>query len=221
MQANKKLLFHSRAGLEIRLSEELVKENPNTSLIEAVEILIQFIVDDYHETFQEFELLTSLNQITYNLLWVLFAPNTLVYRYHDLTEQSQVLICRSISYENGRDGPFVMLSCDFITNDGSALGFARDYLQIKTFPGTFKIQDLPVYPLSYHKDKTSIYENAISRGKKFVGITRQLFETSGPACVEGSSFGKTDVFKSNVSIITYPSAFIVIKQNLYLRLMDA
>jgi hypothetical protein len=194
------LLFYSRAPLSQRLKQEQAKESPDTSLVDDIETVLQFIHDDYGDTIADVEHLISLNHITYELLWVLFPPNTRVYRYHDLTEQFQVLVCCGVSYErNQEEGQYAKLSCEVITDDGSTFGLAWDYLKIKFFTGTSNIRDLPVYPLDYHKNKTNISEYAIRRGKKFTRISRQLFETSGTACAEERNFGQSNVYKVNVS----------------------
>ena len=156
-----------------------MKDLPDTSLIDDIETILQLIHDDYSDTIADVEHLISLNQITYELLWTLFPPNTCVYRYHDLTEQSQVLVCCSVSYERSQEeGQYAELSCEVITNNGSTFGLAWDYLKIRFFTGTLNIQDLPAYPLEYHKNKTIISKDVIWRGKKFTKISHQLFETS-------------------------------------------
>ena len=186
-----------------RRDEESTKSQPDTSLVEDLDTALQFIAEEHNGPISDLARLTSLGQITYDLLWALFAPNTYVYRYHPYVEQHQVLICRRISYERTSSGQhYASLVCDVVTDNGSVFGLAREYLEIQFFPGTSKIQDLSIYPLSYHSDNAGVYEHAVRRGKKFAGITRQLFETSGFAFAEKANMlGDAKMFKFNVSVI--------------------
>jgi len=213
LQADRDFLFHSLAGLR------KTKENADVDLIEDIDILLRFIDEDYGDTIADCEHLISTNQITFNHLWALFPPNTLVYRYHDVTEQHQVLLYRRMSHlMKDEKGIYVWLTCDFITDDGSAFGLAREHFVIRFFKGTSKIQDLPVYPLQHNKDWINIRESAICRGKKFASIVPQLFEVSGPACEERRSFGErpeTKIYKSNSygRVMIDPTVFRLFEPN--------
>lgn len=196
------LLFHSRSGLLKRLQEEEEKQRPDAPLIFDLTTTLQFIAEDLGGTLSRFQRLISLGKITYELLWALFPPNTFVYRFHPFIEQHQVLLFRSLSYKSDHTGQYATLTCNIITNNGSAFGLARETLNILSFPGTYKIQDLPVYPLDCHSDKKGVYEHAVRRGKRFAGINRQLFDATGFAFGEKiNMLDKPKLAKFNVSTI--------------------
>jgi hypothetical protein len=145
---------------------------------------------------------TYLGQITFQLLYTLFSPNTYVYRSHPYVEQDQVLICRKLSYERTQDGMVAALYCDFITNNGRKFGLAREVIQIPSFNGTSKICDLLVYPLDFHMDKKDVYDRAVERGKRFAKIKRHLYDGTGFAFqTKDSMFGDRKVVKLNVSTV--------------------
>jgi hypothetical protein len=196
------LLFYSYPGILKRFEEEQRKDSPDPSLIFDLTQLLQFISEDLGNLIVGFKESTNLGQVTFQLLYTLFPPNTYVYRSHPYVEQDQILICRNLSYERTQTGMVAALSCDFITNNGRTFGFAREVLQIPSFNGTTKIRDLSVYPLDYHIDKKDVYDHAVERGKRFAKIKRQLYDGTRFSFNEKRSmFGDEQLLKINVSTV--------------------
>lgn len=170
-----------------RLTQEQSKTPQDTPLITDLNAALQFIDEEHGGNIVEFQRLISYGEITYDLLWALFAPNTLIYHYHELTEQDQVLLVRSVQYLQRTDESYyVRVNCDIISCDGKSFGMARDIgNEIDLYPGASKIQDLVVFPLKYHPKSTQILEHARRRGKKFAGMFKNTYhEISGTAMKE-------------------------------------
>jgi hypothetical protein len=129
---------------------------------------------------------TAHQEITYDLLWALFAPNILLYHYHSMTEQAQILLARTIYYSQRENQTYyAYIDCYVISNDGDSFGLARQGHEIDKYSGACKIQHLKVYPLMYHPDRDAIRDHAIRRGKKFATMDRRTYkEISGPAMRE-------------------------------------
>ncbi|KAJ6601315.1 P-loop containing nucleoside triphosphate hydrolase protein [Mycena vulgaris] len=178
-------LFQCRPGLVKRLEAEEAKPEPDSTLIADISTALQFIEEDYAETIGDFRLLAR-NEISYELLWVIFPPNTLVYRYHTYTEQGQILLARTFEYSRREDGSFYAdIACDVINNDGSSFGLARESIELNSFRGARRIQDLILFPVEYHSDKEGVCAHALARGKKFVGLEEHTYrEISGAAMKE-------------------------------------
>ena len=185
-QADPKFFFHSRFDLKDRLAKEQSKDSPDDALIADIKVALQYIEEDNGNDIADFMRLTDHQEITFDLLWALFTPNTLMYRYHDMTEQVQVLLVRSVIRALRQDlSIYVRIECDVINNDGNSFGLARDMIEIDSFPGSRKIQDLPIYPLKYREDQNTIRDHAVSRGKRFVTMDRHSYnEISGQAMRE-------------------------------------
>ena len=132
---------------------------------------LDFISEEHGRTMEEFRSLVSQGSITYDLLWALFSPNSLIYRFYPLTEQDQILRSRIYSYEHTQNGDFFFIICDIITNDGDSFGIARVPVQIEKFPGACKIQELAGYPLQYHKDPDDLCERLAARGRRYSQMT--------------------------------------------------
>lgn len=58
----------------------------------------------------------------------------------------------------------------YLEYDGKLFGLADYERRIDSFKGSRKITSLATYPLSYHKDATTLRTNLIERGKKFVEL---------------------------------------------------
>ena len=163
------------------------KTPQDTPLITDLNAALQFIDEEHGGNIVEFQRLISYGEITYDLLWALFAPNTLIYHYHELTEQDQILLARSVEYlKRPDDSPYLRVNCDIISCDGKSFGIAREIgNEIDFYPGASKILDLIVFPLKYHPKATQILDHARKRGKKFARMSKNTYhEISGPAMKE-------------------------------------
>ncbi|KAJ7047085.1 P-loop containing nucleoside triphosphate hydrolase protein [Mycena alexandri] len=178
-------LFHCRLGLARKLEAEQCKSEPDEPLVADIKTALQFIEEDYAATIGDFDLLAH-NEISYDLLWVLFPPNTHIYRYHPYTEQHQILLARSFEYSQRRDHSYyAKVSCDVLHRDGIAFGYAREILEIDAFRGARKILDLPLFPLDYYPKKQEICDFTTKRGRKYLGLAAHSYnEISGPAMRE-------------------------------------
>jgi hypothetical protein len=127
--------------------------------------------------------LTARHEITWKLLWALFKPNTLLFNYHKLTEQNQVLLVRDTCYGERMDKTrYLFVQYDIIHNDGSTFGYAKLGLEIEQYQGVRNITDLPAYPLSYHPHRDEIYGRAVEQGKAYAKMQAHSYhEVSGQA----------------------------------------
>lgn len=201
LQAKQELFFHSRAKLIERLAEEEAKKTRDEETILGIQTALQYIAEDLTNTISNFDILTSQGEITYQLLWALFPPNTYVRVYHHHTEQELVMYARNIAYVNTSQRSYAAITCDIITNDGKTFGIAQEVAEIDEFRGSRPIRDLPVYPLDCHLDKDDLFNHAVKRGKQFASITRHFYDCSGFAVVDPKTADeKAQPVKSSVGV---------------------
>lgn len=213
-KADPKLFFHSHDGLKARLIQEQFTTPQDTPLITDLNAALKFIDEEHGGNIMEFQRLISYGEITWDLLWALFTPNTLVYHYHELTEQDQVLLARSVRLcKRSDDSTYVRVDCDIISCDGKSFWMARDISnEIDYYPGALKIQDLVVFPLKYHPKASQVLDHAMRRGKKFACMTKNTYhEISGMAMNEvlmdttdGHEYRKVK-FSVRFYFVRYPS----------------
>ena len=106
------------------------------------------------------------------------------YHFHELIEQPQILLMRSIKVKYRRErSPYWLIVYDMAADDGLKIWLTD--LEINQFDGVRKIQDLAVYLLEYAPNSARIKSKLIARGKKYVRMVGHTFwETSGPALRE-------------------------------------
>jgi len=162
----------------------MAKDPRDEALIADINIAIQYVLEDYATNFADLESLTALQSITFDLLWALFPPNTLVFHHHQYTEQERILqvrsfdICQDLSI-------YAKITCDIVVDDGNAFGIAQESVEIDMFKGTRKIYELAAFPLRFYRDQDALRERALQRGRKFATLIGHTYgEISGPALCE-------------------------------------
>lgn len=179
-------MFLSYPGLLLRLESEKRKEVRDESLILDIKTAIHYVEEDRGKILRDLEKLTSQKQITFEVTWALFKPNTLVFNYHTLTQQARLLLVRRVDQCQRKNGTrFLLVTCDMIHDDGNSFGLARESFEIDQFRGAIPISDLTVYPLEFKADKDDVLAQAVQSGKLFAQMDPHSFhEISGQAMRE-------------------------------------
>ncbi|KAL1645187.1 hypothetical protein SLS58_003892 [Diplodia intermedia] len=182
------LFYHSRKALKERLASEESKPNPDQDLVTGLSTALEYIESDHGQTVANMNTLLVSEQITWELMWALFTPNSLVYHYHGLTQQFQLLRFRKATKKKDLEQMVMYwhIDCDAVVFDGDKFGLAKiPHLRIDEYPGSRYIRDLAVYPLDFAKEKDSVFEHAVARGKRYSAITKaEYVECDGPAMRE-------------------------------------
>jgi hypothetical protein len=121
--------------------------------------------------------------ITYDLLWALFTPNSEIFTRCLGNEQPR---CVRVNHGAYRDdwmkGKFFKVECRYHDFNGSAFGEAKVELKIDEFRGIKPISQLEAFPLQFHDDPAKIRTRLIECGRTFVSlIGNQYREYSGIA----------------------------------------
>ncbi|PLN84344.1 P-loop containing nucleoside triphosphate hydrolase protein [Aspergillus taichungensis] len=103
--------------------------------------------------------------ITWEYLWILFEPGTVVVA--QLGGALVALETHSTEYGEHKGTPIFMITCEGIDWSGTDFGRERRVLPVPKFSGTRKIDALLVYPLRYHKAPTETKAYLTKRGTKF------------------------------------------------------
>lgn len=107
----------------------------------------------------------SKRVMTYEHLWTLFQPGSIVYTRLDGQETAMKL--ESTRYAQDCQGRNVLaVRCKYIDWDGVNFGYKRSIVQIPIYSGTRPIQSLKIYPIEYHADEAALRRRLIERGLK-------------------------------------------------------
>lgn len=164
------LLFNYLPDIESALTKEkeLPEDSKDKTKIQHLELLVEYIVEDYADVSKQLYPLLEHHEITFDLLWALFLPNTLLYVVCAGSNEPR---CLKMDWGEIRSsmqrGKFFYMDCHYVDYDGKSFGEANAVLEIDQFRGTRRIDSLPVFPLAYHENEEALREKLITRGRKF------------------------------------------------------
>jgi hypothetical protein len=134
-------------------------------------LLVDYIKRTYESTAETLVSLLESKEITYDLLWGLFKPNSLVYTTCFGTGKPRCVKYDSSEEKETRDGDkYRNLECRYIDFNGEELGEASIQLKIPKFQGTKRINALKAFPLQYHRDVNRVTADLVQCGRKFVRL---------------------------------------------------
>jgi len=135
--------------------------------------LIQFIEDNLGKVEAEFNQYSPSGLVTFELLWTLFRPETLVVFQTDYFQECYRVSTCEHRIRNGENN-FEIVAWYWDYN-GISFGPSRKLLRIPEFQGARKITQLIVFPFDALPDteKAAVSQNLISRGKKWRHLVDQ------------------------------------------------
>ncbi|KAF1992207.1 hypothetical protein K402DRAFT_415902 [Aulographum hederae CBS 113979] len=165
---------HYKKTLKSRLKKEKKKKVQKRvkQMIAHCKVLVSYIDEDYDETKKTLYPLLEAGNITFDLLWALFKPNSLAYT--TTYGSSDDPRCFKVDYANKESsfikGEWYSIEGRYLEYDGKNFGLGDFEMQVESFKGPRKITGLSTYPMKYHKDPEGIRKQLIERGRQFVAM---------------------------------------------------
>lgn len=137
-----------------------------------LELLIGYLDTDYADVKKMLIPLLEANTITFDLLWALYKPNTIVYTttYENQDEPRAFKIEYAQKESSFPRGQWYNVEGRYLEYDGKSFGFGAITSEVEFFKGARKITSLACYPLQYHRDADTLRARLIERGKRFVAL---------------------------------------------------
>lgn len=110
--------------------------------------------------------------MSYDYLWTIFKPGTLVFSTQ--SGQPRVYKLNSYQYTCGQS-PGLGLSVNYVDYDGDDFGMRPSCLTIPMFNGATPIAGLNAYPLVMHPDQAGIIKLLVERGRRWESHAGQNF----------------------------------------------
>jgi hypothetical protein len=204
-QIDPNLLFNYLGALSKVLENEkaLPEDSQNKARIEHLALLCEYIEADYQPVTKRLYPLLQHNEITFDLLWALFLPNTILYTLCPGSNEPRCVMLNwgAEKRDHQRGETFFSLDCHYVDYDGKSFGEAKAILELPEFFGSRPIDSLPVFPLAYHEDKETVNEKLVARGRKFGALSGMHYRF-----YKGLAFFKK---KQNLVRLTVDSRIIV------------
>ncbi|KAG9231384.1 P-loop containing nucleoside triphosphate hydrolase protein [Amylocarpus encephaloides] len=188
--ADVSIFYHSLKALKARLADEASHEEPNSVLVQDLEIAIDFAQFEHGSSIAHMSTLLSAQECTWELLWALLPPSSLVYHFHKYTSSPTILLFRSMQKRKRQDGTIYWdLNCDIVADSGTRFGYAKypESIEIDEFSGARRIRELDIVPLQFTGEGRAVELKTmmINRGRIYASIKGAKFwEVSGLAVRE-------------------------------------
>ncbi|KAJ6576123.1 P-loop containing nucleoside triphosphate hydrolase protein [Mycena vulgaris] len=182
---------------ELRAEAETLEEG--SVELEHLAILLRFIETQFASTIEQVNNLRPQNLISYETLWTLFRPRTLIHsKIRGYDRAFKLDSYYTIPY--GQDAGFYLLG-NYTDCDGENFGTRGERLKITPFTGTTDIAMLPTAPLELRGRKDEIRAALMKRGKRFQTMRGQCHgEYIGVAIEQGEEHDRKFSIKSRVMI---------------------
>ena len=144
-------------------------------VLASVQILIDYLHKDWKRTIANIRNLTSHGEITYEFLYAVFVPRTIVITRCPSSNELRALEVVTASQVVTLGGAFMDLTLESIDlvdeNDNTArFGRVRSRVTIPMFKGTLPINSLDAYPIKYHPTPDELRKVLLDRGRKWATL---------------------------------------------------
>lgn len=127
---------------------------------------IQFVYEDFAETFASLKTLLPTNQITFDHLWTLYPPNTIVWCGDSLGGLQAYKVRKNALAKDENGMPWLVLTVDYTDSNGKDVGWVQGHtLKIPWFDGVKHIWDLTHMPLEAGPDPERFRKKLIDQGR--------------------------------------------------------
>lgn len=160
-------LFHYLPQLEGKWKHDA---KDGTLEVQHLGMLVHYLQNHFASTIGSLPQLLAHGEITYDLLWALFPPNSIVYTTCVYSEQPKCLV-----YDHGedkmiKDQKYFVLSGRYLDFDGKKFGEVSGGTAIPEFRGARHITTLESFPLKYHNEREELQSRLIKRGRHFASL---------------------------------------------------
>ncbi len=163
-----RVLFHYRQELE-DAGKELEEES---EAAEHLDLLMQFIHEEFKETISETENLLDQGMINYQHLWTIFRPGTTMV-YAPVFGQPRAFNLTNYSFSC--DPPGLILHTEYVDFDGDDMGTRSTNRMVAAFSGAEKISDLSAFPMKWHPAKLEVEQQLLARGRRWEKLAGMYF----------------------------------------------
>lgn len=176
-----RVLYHYRP--ELYTKREQMEDD--TDAAKHLDLLLEFIDEEFKDTIADSDNLQEKNLMSYELLWTIFRPGSMVFSLSG----GQPRMFKLNSYHYSCDPQQFVLAVSFVDFDGEDFGTRNTTLEIPRFAGAAAIMALATTPAELNEERERLSEMLIVRGKRFQELAGMHFRHySGIAVTEKSRF---------------------------------
>ncbi|KAJ7783967.1 hypothetical protein DFH07DRAFT_210314 [Mycena maculata] len=158
------------------LATQKHRTEQETNVLASVNLLLSFLHQDYRTTIGTIERLTAHGEITFDLLYAIYVPRTLIVARCAVTGQERLFELQYFMRSTVQGVPvyqLVLEGVDLVDRPltrGVAVGRVSTSVFIPYFNGAARIDSLDAFPLKFHAAEAQLRESIVRRGKKWVDL---------------------------------------------------
>lgn len=160
--------------------QQQIREETDELASEHIKLLQGVISGEIQPHIEKRQELLDNGLVTFEYLWALFEPDTLIYKQSDGHDRLYELV--GSSYRKPEDRQFFNLTCRYIDCDGIAFGYMATSLRIMDFDGIRLISELSILPIHLHSQIGVSLERLFERGKSFVELNGFHYKSYSGLC---------------------------------------
>ncbi|KAJ7633647.1 hypothetical protein DFH06DRAFT_1437667 [Mycena polygramma] len=145
-------------------------------VLSSVNLLLSFLAADYRSTIASIERLTAHGEITWDLLYAILVPRTLIVARCAVTGLERLFLLASAT-RTALDGvPVYHLALEGVDlvdrplTQTVTVGRVATAVYLPYFKGAVRIDGLDAFPLRFHGQEKELREALVGRGRKWVGL---------------------------------------------------
>lgn len=142
--------------------------------LQHAKLLDDLLVEEFSEIQESMADMRKNGVITFQHLWIIFHPNSLIFARHE--GQDRALRLQTSQYGVDRNNqPVFWLTCAHMDFDGQRWGTQKLNLSISSFEGTRRVNGLAAFPIELHDRCEEIRTRLIERGAKVEALAGSHF----------------------------------------------
>jgi hypothetical protein len=184
-------LIHRWAELQTAISKigDATEEEQTTK--EHANLLLDVLFKEFKDLIDTSQDMISKKVMTYEHLWTLFQPGSMLFTRQDNHETALQL--QSTRYgADAKGNPCFWVMGKYVDWDGTAFGTSQLNVSIGFFSGTRPIVQLQVFPLIYHPKSDEVKERLIERGSKVEELAGVNYKAYDGLAWRFNEFGNKD-----------------------------
>ncbi|CAG8976260.1 hypothetical protein HYALB_00009435 [Hymenoscyphus albidus] len=148
--------------------EKLRRDEKDEETKSHVDLLYDTLSKEICPHIEVMEDYTKNGVISFEYLWILFAPGMELYAMID--GHDRIILLRDSRYGASMSGEYFSLECKYIECDGSTFGYVDTSIEINSFHGVKKLVDLDAIPSHLRPDISNLIGRLYKRGNKLESL---------------------------------------------------
>ncbi|KAJ7661754.1 hypothetical protein B0H17DRAFT_1162981 [Mycena rosella] len=168
--------LHSFIAYRDALAAQKSKSEQEANILSSVNVLLSFLSADYRSTIATIERLTAHGEITFDLLYAILVPRTLVVARCAVTGLERLFQLQHVTRTAFEGVPVYQLALEAVDlvdrplTQGVGVGRVATCVLLPFFKGAMRIDALDAFPLKFHAGEAQLRERVMQRGKKWVEL---------------------------------------------------